>query len=342
MMWSSGTSPEDLQSNVVRNAKSVAYKVPVQKIDMRPQYAFFEYTVRTSDNVELVLEGTHRAHRTAAECAAALATAHSPAHPMIQWCALACGGRDHLLAGERRRQDDQAHRRSEGRRVVPRAIGAHSGRLDRHARDVHGLVKRDRAAGGRGGGRLAQAVPLEGGAAVRGGAIGRAAVVDGAARERGERCGTADVAWAAAERDAARGRRGGGRAGAGERELTSRGGPGAARSLGGSSDPLVAYGYATQSPIAAGAFSTIVRAKQLRSGLEVDDPRRRTGDASNRRPSEIGVRLSGCCAGGGSSPAGGAQRRLKLPASLRGASLRGAPGRRQVVHDPRQGRPPAR
>merc|ERR1712167_475983 len=58
MMWSSGTSPEDLKSNVVRNAKAVAFKVPVQKIDMRPQYAFFEYTVRTSDNVELVLEGT--------------------------------------------------------------------------------------------------------------------------------------------------------------------------------------------------------------------------------------------------------------------------------------------
>ena len=57
MMWSSGTSPEDLQKNVVRNAKSVAFKVPVTKIDMRPQYAFFEYTVRTSDNVELVLEG---------------------------------------------------------------------------------------------------------------------------------------------------------------------------------------------------------------------------------------------------------------------------------------------
>merc|ERR1719271_1114415 len=58
MMWSSGTSPADLANNVVRNAKSVAFKVPVQKIDMRPQYAFFEYTVRTSDNVELVLEGT--------------------------------------------------------------------------------------------------------------------------------------------------------------------------------------------------------------------------------------------------------------------------------------------
>merc|ERR1711988_1786894 len=58
MMWSSGTSAEDVKNNVVRNAKSVAFKVPVTKIDMRPQYAFFEYTVRTSDNVELVLEGT--------------------------------------------------------------------------------------------------------------------------------------------------------------------------------------------------------------------------------------------------------------------------------------------
>jgi len=58
MLWSSGTSPEDLQANVVRNAKAVAFKVPVTKIDMRPQYAFFEYVVRTSDNVELVLEGT--------------------------------------------------------------------------------------------------------------------------------------------------------------------------------------------------------------------------------------------------------------------------------------------
>jgi len=32
--------------------------VPVTKIDTRSQYAFFEYNVRTSDNVELVLEGT--------------------------------------------------------------------------------------------------------------------------------------------------------------------------------------------------------------------------------------------------------------------------------------------
>ena len=57
MMWSSGTSPEDLQKNVVKKVTTVAFKVPVTKIDMRPQYAFFEYVVRTSDNVELVLEG---------------------------------------------------------------------------------------------------------------------------------------------------------------------------------------------------------------------------------------------------------------------------------------------
>ena len=62
MYWSSGTSKEDAESHVVRNAKAVAYKVPVTKIDLRAQYAFFEYKawykVRTSDNVELLLEGT--------------------------------------------------------------------------------------------------------------------------------------------------------------------------------------------------------------------------------------------------------------------------------------------
>merc|ERR1712060_473725 len=36
----------------------MGYKVPVTKIDLRAQYAFFEYNVRTADNVELVLEGT--------------------------------------------------------------------------------------------------------------------------------------------------------------------------------------------------------------------------------------------------------------------------------------------
>merc|ERR1719387_1461744 len=57
MMWGSGTSSEDQKKNIVRNSKTVAFKVPVTKIDLRAQYAFFEYGVRTSDNVELVLEG---------------------------------------------------------------------------------------------------------------------------------------------------------------------------------------------------------------------------------------------------------------------------------------------
>merc|ERR1712151_113909 len=58
MWWGSGTSAEDLKNNIVRNSKSVAFKIPVEKIDTRAQYAFYEYTVRTSDKVELTLEGT--------------------------------------------------------------------------------------------------------------------------------------------------------------------------------------------------------------------------------------------------------------------------------------------
>merc|ERR1711879_749774 len=45
-------------SGVVNNTKNVSFKVPVTKIDTRSQYAFFEFNVRTSDKVELVLEGT--------------------------------------------------------------------------------------------------------------------------------------------------------------------------------------------------------------------------------------------------------------------------------------------
>merc|ERR1712188_48405 len=48
MYWGSGTSQEDIEKNIVRNLKIV----------LRAQYAFFEYNVRTSDNVELLLEGT--------------------------------------------------------------------------------------------------------------------------------------------------------------------------------------------------------------------------------------------------------------------------------------------
>merc|ERR1712093_486441 len=58
MHWGSGTSAEDVEKNIVRNLKTVNFKVPVTKIDTRSQYAFFEYNVRTSDNVELILEGT--------------------------------------------------------------------------------------------------------------------------------------------------------------------------------------------------------------------------------------------------------------------------------------------
>merc|ERR1719440_1100645 len=43
---------------VVRKQKRVATKSTVKKIDLRSKYLFFDYNVRTSDNVELVLEGT--------------------------------------------------------------------------------------------------------------------------------------------------------------------------------------------------------------------------------------------------------------------------------------------
>lgn len=42
----------------VRKQRRVATKNPVKKIDLRSKYLFFDYNVRTSDNVELVLEGT--------------------------------------------------------------------------------------------------------------------------------------------------------------------------------------------------------------------------------------------------------------------------------------------
>jgi len=58
MYWGSGTSQEDIDKKLVKNAKCPAHKVPVTKIDLRAQYAFFEYCVRTADNVELLLEGT--------------------------------------------------------------------------------------------------------------------------------------------------------------------------------------------------------------------------------------------------------------------------------------------
>merc|ERR1712054_96757 len=59
MYWGSAASPDEVASNrIASGKKTFNYKVPVTKIDTRSQYAFFEYNVRTSDNVELLLEGT--------------------------------------------------------------------------------------------------------------------------------------------------------------------------------------------------------------------------------------------------------------------------------------------
>merc|ERR1712151_1236148 len=59
MYWGSAASPDEVQNNKIASGKkTVNFKVPVQKIDTRSQYAFFEYEVRTSDNVALTLEGT--------------------------------------------------------------------------------------------------------------------------------------------------------------------------------------------------------------------------------------------------------------------------------------------
>merc|ERR1712217_385580 len=49
---------EVANNKVASGKKTVNFKVPVKKIDTRSQYAFFEYEVRTSDNVALTLEGT--------------------------------------------------------------------------------------------------------------------------------------------------------------------------------------------------------------------------------------------------------------------------------------------
>merc|ERR1719450_991695 len=58
MYWASAASPKEVAENQFASKKQANFKVPVTKIDTRSQYAFFEYNVRTSDNVELVLEGT--------------------------------------------------------------------------------------------------------------------------------------------------------------------------------------------------------------------------------------------------------------------------------------------
>lgn len=59
MYWGSAASPEEVAKNKVASGqKTVNFKVPITKIDTRAQYAFFEYEVRTADNVALLLEGT--------------------------------------------------------------------------------------------------------------------------------------------------------------------------------------------------------------------------------------------------------------------------------------------
>merc|ERR1711959_550510 len=59
MYWGSAASPEEVATNKVASGqKTVNFKVPITKIDTRAQYAFFEYEVRTADNVALLLEGT--------------------------------------------------------------------------------------------------------------------------------------------------------------------------------------------------------------------------------------------------------------------------------------------
>ena len=58
MYWTSATAPDDLANNVINNEGVPKFKVPVTKIPLRSEYAKFSYSVFTSDNVPLKLEGT--------------------------------------------------------------------------------------------------------------------------------------------------------------------------------------------------------------------------------------------------------------------------------------------
>jgi regulator of protease activity HflC (stomatin/prohibitin superfamily) len=58
MEWSTMAPLEYSGDSVVRKQRRAATKTSVKKIDLRSKYLFFDYNVRTSDNVELVLEGT--------------------------------------------------------------------------------------------------------------------------------------------------------------------------------------------------------------------------------------------------------------------------------------------
>merc|ERR1712167_301804 len=56
--WTSATAPDDLANNVINNEGVPKFKVTVTKIPLRSEYAKFSYSVFTSDNVPLKLEGT--------------------------------------------------------------------------------------------------------------------------------------------------------------------------------------------------------------------------------------------------------------------------------------------
>lgn len=59
MYWGSAQSPDEVANHQVASGKkTVSYKVPITKIDTRPQYMCREFSVRTSDNVELILDAT--------------------------------------------------------------------------------------------------------------------------------------------------------------------------------------------------------------------------------------------------------------------------------------------
>ena len=185
MMWSSGTSPEDLEKNVVRNAKQVQ-----SRSDPKPRLS----AVASTDDAFDLLSGRWPSRCPSARSTCARSTPSSSTRCAPRTTSSSCSRapssgrcatqarrctqrawartRTHPvnlhpdrrrgacwrspLAGDRRGQDDRADGRPEGRRVVPRALVAHPGRLARHARDLHGVVQLDCARGGLHGRELLQ------------------------------------------------------------------------------------------------------------------------------------------------------------------------------------------
>merc|ERR1719230_2181945 len=58
MFWLSSISASGGTTAEASAPAALRYRVPQRKVDLRSQYTFFTYVVRTSDNVELNLEGT--------------------------------------------------------------------------------------------------------------------------------------------------------------------------------------------------------------------------------------------------------------------------------------------